>query len=190
MTDDDKVVLEARLAGIYVDGAKPTTGPIVLVAYDPAWPSLFQREAERIRVALGDAARVLEHAGSTSVPGLSAKPVIDIVLAVPDSADEASYVPSLVLRGYVLTIREPEWFQHRVFKGPDTNVNLHVFTERCEEIDRMLRFRDHLRTNDADRALYESTKRTLAKKEWAYVQAYADAKGEVVREIMARARLA
>ena len=162
-------------------------GQITLAEYDPSWPALFDREAERIRAALGDEVRLLEHAGSTSVPGLAAKPIIDIVLAVPDSSDEASYVPALEAAGYVLRIREPDWYEHRVFKGPDTNINLHVFSEGCEEIALMLSFRDHLRTNEADRELYERTKRELAAREWAYVQDYADAKTDVVKQIVARA---
>jgi GrpB-like predicted nucleotidyltransferase (UPF0157 family) len=162
-------------------------GPIALAEYDPEWPSLFEREADRIRGALGDRALILEHAGSTSVPGLASKPIIDIVLAVSDSSDEASYVPALEEAGFILRIREPEWYEHRVFKGPDTNVNLHVFSEGCEEIDRMLAFRDHLRANESDRELYERAKRELAVRDWTYVQDYADAKTEVVKEIVARA---
>ena len=130
---------------------------------------------------------LVEHTGSTSVPGLAAKPIIDITLAVPDSGDEKSYVPALEAAGYVLRIREPDWFEHRVFKGPDTNVNLHVFSDGCAEIDRMVRFRDWLRTDQADRELYERTKRELAAREWTYVQDYADAKTLVVEEIVARA---
>src|SRR6185369_2703908 len=102
-------------------------------------------EAARIRSILGPQVKLLEHAGSTSVPGLPAKPVIDIVLAVPDSSDESTYVPAMESAGYVLRIREPEWYQHRVFKGPDTDVNLHVFSVGCEEIDQMLLFRDRCR---------------------------------------------
>ncbi len=129
----------------------------------------------------------LEHAGSTSVEGLPAKPIVDMVLEVPDSADEAAYAPDLEAAGYVLRIREPDWYEHRVFKGPDTNINLHVFTAGCEETDRMLLFRDWLRANDADRALYADTKRELAARDWKYVQQYADAKTAIVAEIMARA---
>jgi GrpB-like predicted nucleotidyltransferase (UPF0157 family) len=164
-------------------------GQIRLAEYDPSWPALFDREAARIRNTLGDQVRLLEHAGSTSVPGLAAKPQIDIVLAVPDSSDEAAYVPALEAAGYVLRIREPDWYEHRLFKGPDTNINLHVFSEGCEEITVMLAFRDHLRTNEADRELYERTKRELAARDWVYVQDYADAKTQVVKEIGARARL-
>ena len=177
---------EAELRAVTVGELQPVSGPIELVEYDPAWPGLFDREAERIRAALGDRVLLLEHTGSTSVPGLAAKPIIDITLAVPDSADEDAYLPALEAAGYVLRIREPDWFEHRVFKGPDTNVNLHVFSAGCPEIDRMLRFRDWLRSNEADRELYERTKRELAAQEWAYVQDYADAKTAVVEEIVAR----
>jgi GrpB-like predicted nucleotidyltransferase (UPF0157 family) len=178
---------EEELRAVTLGELQPISGPIELVDYDPAWPGLFEREADRIRAALGDRARVLQHTGSTSVPGLVAKPIVDITLAVPNSADEDAYVPSLEAAGYVLRIREPDWYEHRVFKGPDTNVNLHVFSEGCPEIDRMLRFRDWIRSNQADRELYERMKRELAGKEWKYVQDYADAKTAVVREILTRA---
>lgn len=162
-------------------------GPVHLDDYDPSWPSLFEREAARIRVTLGGQVRLLEHVGSTSVPGLAAKPIIDMVLAVPDSTDESAYVPPMEAAGYVLRIREPEWFQHRLFKGSDTAINVHVFTDGTDEIHRMLAFRDWLRSHGDDRQLYERTKRELAARDWKYVQHYADAKSDVVAEIMDRA---
>ncbi len=162
-------------------------GPVHLDDADPAWPDWFEREARRIRAALGDRVRLLEHVGSTSVPGLAAKPIIDIVLAVADSTNESAYVPPMEAAGYVLRIREPEWFEHRLFRGQDSQVNVHVFTEGTDEIDRMLAFRDWLRSHDEDRRLYEQTKRELAARDWKYVQHYADAKSEVVAEIMDRA---
>ena len=161
--------------------------PVTLVPYNPEWPRLYEREAARIREALGDRLIRIEHTGSTSVPGLAAKPIIDITLVVADSADEASYVPQLEKAGYVLRIREPDWFEHRLFKGPDTNTNIHTFSAGSPEIERMVAFRDWLRSNDDDRDLYERTKRDLASRDWQYVQHYADAKTEVVEAIMARA---
>ena len=161
-----------------------------LVDYDPAWPRLFQREEARIRGALGSRALSIEHVGSTSVPGLAAKPKIDILLVVAYSADESTYVPALEAAGYTLQIREPDWYEHRMFKGPDTDVNLHVFSQGCEEIERMLLFRNWLRNNPDDRQLYEQTKRELAKQTWKYMQNYADAKSAVVAEIMERAKKA
>jgi GrpB-like predicted nucleotidyltransferase (UPF0157 family) len=160
---------------------------IVIVDYDPHWPELYVREAERIRSVLGARALRIEHAGSTSVPGLAAKPVVDIVLVVANSADEDAYVSALEKSGYKVRIREPEWYDHRMLKGPDTDINLHVFSFNCPEIDRMLTFRDWLRANAADRDLYGSTKRALAREQWEHVQNYADAKTSVIKEIMARA---
>jgi GrpB-like predicted nucleotidyltransferase (UPF0157 family) len=172
-----------------VDILKPLTGPITFVEYDPGWPALFEREEARIRTILGDRVVRLEHTGSTSVPGLAAKPVIDITMTVADVLDEPAYAADLEVAGYRVVIREqePDWYDHRVFKGPDTNINLHVFSAGCREMDRMVGFRDWLRTHDDDRHLYESTKRELLKRQWTYVQNYADAKGDVVEEIAARA---
>jgi GrpB-like predicted nucleotidyltransferase (UPF0157 family) len=161
-------------------------GTILLADYDPSWPELYAREDERIRGALGERAIVAEHAGSTSVPGLPAKPIIDIVLGVPDSADEPAYVPDLEAAGYRFHLREPEWHEHRLLHGPDTAVNLHVFTAGSTEIDRMLRFRDRLRGDAADRELYLATKRELAARRWGEVQDYADAKDAVVADILTR----
>jgi GrpB-like predicted nucleotidyltransferase (UPF0157 family) len=163
---------------------------IDLAEYDPEWPRLYEREEARIRAALGPRALRIVHVGSTSVPGLAAKPVIDIVLAVRDTRDEGSYVPPLEAAGYVLRIREPDWFEHRLFKGPDTNVNVHALSEGCEEIDRMVAFRDWLRAHDDDRGLHLAAKRELAARKWKYVQNYADAKSAVVRDILARSELA
>ena len=167
---------------------KQISGKIVLVDYDPAWPLQFIRENERIKSTLGAKALSIEHVGSTSVPGLPAKPVIDILLVVERSADERSYLPALETAGYVLGIREPEWHEHRMFKGPDTNINLHVFGKGDEEIERMLMFRDWLSENLADRDFYLRAKRELAEKDWKFVQNYADAKSKVVESMILRAR--
>jgi len=163
----------------------------VLVPYDASWPRSAAERLADLRRALApldpDEQFDYQHIGSTSVPGLAAKPVIDMVLVVADSRDEDAYVPQLEAAGYVLRIREPDWYEHRLFKGPDTNVNLHIFSDGCEEVERMLAFRDWLRAHDDDRELYESAKRELAAQEWRHVQNYADAKSVVVLDIMARA---
>jgi len=114
---------EEELRAAWVTEPPRLTSRIQVVDYDPEWPRLFRREAERIRAVLGERVVQLEHIGSTSVPGLAAKPIIDILLVVPDASDEPAYVPDLEAAGYVLVIREPGWFQHRCFKGPGTNVN-------------------------------------------------------------------
>jgi GrpB-like predicted nucleotidyltransferase (UPF0157 family) len=178
---------DERLTAVTVGERVPHNSTIHLARYDPEWPLQFAQLAGRIREALSDGVLQLEHVGSTSVPGLAAKPIIDIVLAVANSADEAAYVPLLERAGFVLQIREPDWFEHRLLKTPDIDGNLHVFSVGCSEIDRMVAFRDWLRAHDDDRLLYERTKRDLAVRTWRHVQNYADAKSAVVAEIMARA---
>lgn len=165
----------------------PFSGQVRLVPYDPTWPAQYEAVAARMRAAIGDRAVVLEHAGSTSVPGLAAKDQIDVVLGVPDSTDEAAYVPALEAAGFEFAIREPDWFEHRLFRGVDPKTNLHVFSADCDEIGRMLAFRDRLRAHPEDRELYEREKRRLAEQTWSTMQDYADAKTEIVREIVGRA---
>jgi GrpB-like predicted nucleotidyltransferase (UPF0157 family) len=178
---------EEQIRAATVGELKPLDGLIRVVDYDPLWPELFEREAKRIRDAMGTRMLLLEHVGSTSVPGLAAKPVIDVVMAVADSREEATYVPDLEAAGYLLRIRESDWHEHRMFKGPDTAMHLHVFSAGCPEIERMLAFRDWLRANLRDRELYAQTKQSLAQKKWKYGQNYADAKTAVVEDIMSRA---
>lgn len=175
----------AALRAVTVGELKPLNGSIILVDYDPQWPLVYANEAERIVNVLGDRALLIEHVGSTSIPALAAKPIIDIVLIVIDSRDEPAYVFDMEAAGYVLRIREPHWFEHRVFKGPDADVNLHVFSAGCPEVARMLEFRDRLRDNAADRERYEIAKRDLARRDWIYVQDYADAKTSVIEDILA-----
>jgi GrpB-like predicted nucleotidyltransferase (UPF0157 family) len=179
---------EDQIREATVGELRPMTSRIDIADYDPEWPRLFDREAQRIRAVLGDRVLQLEHIGSTSVPGLPAKPIIDMLLVIADSADEAAYVPALEAAGYVMRLREPDWHEHRLFKGPDTDVNLHVFSAGSPEIERDLIFRNRLRTNEADRELYLRTKRDLAQRDWRYAQNYADAKSPLIDEIIERAR--
>lgn len=178
---------EDRLREVTIGERKPLNGPIHLALYDPEWPAQYLMLANQIHDALGDKVLLLEHVGSTAVPGLSAKPIIDMVMAVADSADEPAYVPPLEQKGFVLRIRESDWFEHRLLKAPEIQGNLHVFSQGCDEIGRMLTFRDRLRWNEADRILYEKTKRELAGRTWRHTQGYADAKTQVVEEILGRA---
>jgi GrpB-like predicted nucleotidyltransferase (UPF0157 family) len=162
--------------------------PIHLAEPDPTWPEQYGEQAALIRTALGDRVLVLEHTGSTSVPGLPAKPIIDILLLVEDPAAEAAYVPDLEAAGFLLHLREPDWHEHRLLRGTDPAVNLHVFAAGSPEAERMLLFRDRLRDHPDELQRYARAKRELAAREWAVVQDYADAKSEVVEAIIARAR--
>ena len=171
------------LKQVTIGNVSELCGLIELKEYDPAWAALYEAERQKINNALKRNGIIIEHVGSTSVPGLCAKPIIDILLLVEDPSDEDSYVPELEKAGYAMRVREPDWYGHRMLKGTNPEVNLHVFSIGCGEAQRMLDFRDWLRTHEADRNLYADTKRCLVQKRWKYLQDYADAKSGVVREI-------
>ena len=177
--------IEERIRNSIIGGKE--SPDIVVVDYDPTWPGRFRNEAERIRAALGEAALAVEHIGSTSVPGLAAKPIIDILLVVEDSNDEPLYLPAMEEAGYVLRVRERDFHEHRMFRTADKDVHIHVFSPDSPEVDRYLLLRDRLRDNDEERELYARTKRELVNETWATMQHYAEAKTEVVEGIIARA---
>ena len=162
--------------------------PIVIDDYNPSWPSQYQKHAAVISGALGAAVLRLEHIGSTSVPGLAAKPIIDILVVVPNSADESSYLPHLEAAGYTLRVREPAFYEHRMFRTPSRNVHIHIYSPGSPEIHRNLLFRDHLRAYPADCRQYELLKRQLATRDWADINHYANAKTEFIESIITRAR--
>lgn len=168
----------------------PHRGSVHLADASPEWAREYAAVATRTRTALAGLAIEVEHVGSTSVPGLAAKPIIDVLLLVPDASDEAAYVPALEAAELLLYLREPGWHEHRLLHGSDPRVNLHVFSTGSGEAERMLLFRDRLRTHPEERERYERTKRELAARQWVQVQDYADAKSAVVEEIIARARRA
>jgi GrpB-like predicted nucleotidyltransferase (UPF0157 family) len=183
----EPVTTDEHLERITVGDVQRLDGPVALAEYDPAWAARYARLAREIGAGLGGRMLRIEHVGSTSVPGLAAKPIVDIVLVVPDSAEEADYVPPLEGAGFFVRIREPDWYEHRMLTVADRSVNLHVFGEGCSEVDRMVRFRDRLRADPAERDRYESVKRELAARRWRHLQNYADAKTAVVDEILSRA---
>jgi GrpB-like predicted nucleotidyltransferase (UPF0157 family) len=174
-----------------VNTPTPIDGQVILVEYDPEWPAMFHEQTDRIREALDDRALLVEHVGSTSVPGLVAKPCIDILLSVADAGDDAAWSPDLERAGYVLRHRELFHGEpHRVFNAPDMNVNLHVLSQGSPESARLLGFRDWLRSHPEDADRYADAKRELAARHWRTMQDYADAKDDVVREISERMRKA
>ena len=161
---------------------------IRIVDYNPDWPNQFAKHAKVIGAAISNSLLRIEHVGSTSVPGLAAKPIIDILVVVPDSANESAYLPPLEAAGYVLRVREPEWHEHRMLRTPGKNVHIHVYSAGCPEIQRNLIFRNRLRKNAEDRTRYERTKRELATKDWPDMNAYAEAKTSVIESIIAAAQ--
>jgi len=153
--------------------------------YDERWPEIFEQHRRRIADALAPASVDIAHIGSTSVPGLAAKPIVDIVVAVADITAEEDYLDALLAAGYALRVREPG---HRMVRTPERDVHVHIYERGNAAIDEYLLLRDHLRSDTADRALYESTKRALMSQQWDDMNAYADAKTDVILEIKARAR--
>lgn len=141
----------------WVSGAPPTE-TIEIAAYSSEWPAIFEASKELIALALPGIALTIEHVGSTAVPNLAAKPIIDMDLIVTDPLREEAYVPALAGLGYVLTIRERTWYQHRMLRHDRPRLNLHVFGQNCAEHARHILFRDWLRTHPEDCARYARVK--------------------------------
>lgn len=160
---------------------------IVILDYDPAWPSRFEHERKRVRQALGPTARRIVHIGSTAVPGLAAKPIVDILVTVKDPDDESSLVPALESAGYELRVREPG---HRMFRTPTRDVHVHIWADADPEVGRYLAFRDWLRHSAEDRSAYERLKRELATRQWSDMNEYANAKSGLIAEIITKAEAA
>ena len=156
---------------------------IVIAEPDPAWPARFEAERARIERALGPVR--VQHIGSTAVPGLAAKPIVDILVAVADPDDEAAFLPALQRAGYVLRVREPG---HRMLRTPERDVHVHVWAAGSPDVERHLAFRDRLREDAGARAAYEALKRDLARRDWKDMNAYADAKSELIAAITGRGR--
>lgn len=167
-----------------IGGPEPVT--VGIHDYDPSWPAAFAEHRERIRRALADRQVEIAHIGSTSVPGLAAKPIVDIVVAVADITAEEDYLDALLAAGYEMRVREPG---HRMVRTPERDVHVHVYERGARAVDEYLLLRDRLRTDAADRSLYERTKRELLQRGWDDMNAYADAKTAVIDAIKERARV-
>lgn len=177
---------QIRVARVNPDNTGQWIRAVEVVAPDPSWPYQFVQVADAIREALGDRAQEVEHVGSTSVPGLAAKPVIDVDLTVPDSADEATYVPQLEAAGFKLVIREPGWEQHRAFTWEVVRANVHVFSPAAVEPRRHLSFRDWLRSHPEDSRAYGSLKADLAQRGFTDVMLYNNAKSRFIYDLYER----
>lgn len=173
--------LKAQLDRVLVGGIEKPR--IVIGEYDPGWPARFELERDRVTAALGATALRIEHIGSTAVPGLAAKPIIDVIVTVEDPESDA-IAPALEGAGYELRVREPG---HRMFRTPARDAHVHVWRDGDPEVARYLRFRDRLRDAPEDRAAYERLKRELAAHDWGDMNEYAEAKGELIEAIIARA---
>jgi GrpB-like predicted nucleotidyltransferase (UPF0157 family) len=153
---------------------------VLMVEYDPSWPKLYEEHRDRILNAIGDSVRMVEHIGSTAVPGLAAKPIIDVMVTVDDPDDETRYLGPLEDAGYELRVREGG---HRMLRTPERDVQVHIWQAGSDDERRQLVFRDHLRSHPADREAYEALKRSLAGR-WPDVNYYAEAKGPFIRRVV------
>ncbi len=176
---------DGELDTVLIGGREPVT--IRVVDYDPAWPERFAAQRARIVSALGPLARRVEHIGSTAVPGLAAKPIVDVLVEVDDANDENSFRAALEQAGYELRVREAG---HRMFRTPARDVHVHLWSAGDGEVADYLLLRDWLRAHVEDRIRYERVKRDLAARSWPDMNYYADAKGPVIAQILARARSA
>lgn len=162
---------------------------IVLTPYDPVWPSRFDRESEFIRHALRPQTAVIEHIGSTSIPGLAAKPVIDILLGLPSFDLAPVVVEQMVAAGFIyLPDYEDGMPFRRLFIREEEGKrisNVHAVEVDTPFWIRHLAFRDHLRSNPETRMAYQQLKLDLASREWDSVNDYAQAKTDFIRGIEA-----
>jgi len=177
----DRADLNAYLDQVLIGGREQVA--ITIADYDPAWPARFESERVRIEAELGDLPIRIEHIGSTAVPGLAAKPIVDILVTVDNPDDEAAFAPALVHAGYELRVREAG---HRMFRTPRRDVHVHVWADDDAEVGRYLALRDRLRASRDDRAAYERLKRELASRDWDDMNHYAEAKGELIEALIAR----
>lgn len=175
MADTEQPIDDAFLIG------GPEHREILLVPYDSSWPAHYEAQRQRIKAALGATARRIEHIGSTAVPGLLAKPILDVLVVIGDVEDEAAYLAPLEAVGYVLRVREPG---HRMLRTVDLGVHVHLWSEGAPAIEWHLAFRDRLRVSGEDRDRYAATKRELAARDWPTMNHYADAKTDVIQQIL------
>lgn len=175
----DEEIAQARVAPV-------APARVEVVPPDPGWADDYERVRAQVLDALGARALSVQHVGSTAVPGLWAKPVIDVDVTVADSGDEASYLPDLEAAGFVLTVREPEWQQHRCLRGPAPVANVHVWSPGSVEPKRHAAFRDWLIEHEDDRAAYGELKARLADQGFTDVMDYNTAKGGVIYDTYER----
>jgi GrpB-like predicted nucleotidyltransferase (UPF0157 family) len=167
-----------------VGGVEPLK--VGLGDYDPCWVDVYHSHRDRIREAI-PVEVTIEHIGSTAVPGLAAKPIVDICVVVDDITAEEDYLDPLLTAGYELRVREPG---HRLMRTPARDVHVHLYPRGHPAIVDYLLLRDRLRSHSDERSRYERVKRSLIEQQWDDMNAYAEAKTEVISAIKARARAA
>ncbi len=162
--------------------------PIEIVDYDPSWPDRFAEWRDRLSAELGTVALRIEHVGSTAVPGLAAKPILDIQVTVVDLEDEGAYVPAIDRAGVALRSRDAAHRYFRPAPGRPRDVQIHVCAAGGDWERDHLDFRDYLRSNDEARDAYGNLKKALAVQYPDDRLAYTEAKTAFVTDALCRAR--
>jgi GrpB-like predicted nucleotidyltransferase (UPF0157 family) len=178
---------ESVTAGARIIGADRTTDPIEIVGYDPAWPARYEEMRARLAGALGPTAVRIDHVGSTAVPGLAAKPIIDIQVSVPDVADATPFKQPIEAQGFASRMIEPGHHYFRPPPGLPRDYQVHVCTIGSDWERRHLLFRDYLRADPETRAGYERMKRDMATRFTNDRLGYNDAKGPFIEAALERA---
>lgn len=191
---DERDRLKERALPVMTPGFETIRGsgresrePVEIVPYDPAWPVRFVGWRDTLAGALDSIAPRIEHVGSTSVPGLAAKPVIDIQVSVENLADESTYVTAIESVGVQLRSRDDEHRFFRPFAGRPRDVHIHVCPGGSQWERRHLLFRDYLRADPTARESYTMAKAELASRWRDDRIAYADAKTEIIEQLLVQA---
>ncbi|WP_209008818.1 GrpB family protein [Pseudovibrio japonicus] len=166
----------------------PEKREIKIERYNPRWPEIYEVHKEKVSKAFSGIEHRTEHIGSTSVNGLAAKPIVDMLVVISDPGNEKLYREAMENQGYQLRVREPDFDEHRMFRTFEQDVHIHVFPEGSKEVERYLLFRDHLRRHADVRSGYEALKRKQSEKNWSDMNAYAEAKTEFIETIICEAK--
>jgi GrpB-like predicted nucleotidyltransferase (UPF0157 family) len=162
--------------------------PIEILGYRDEWPALFEDERSRLRKEVGDQTIAIEHFGSTSVPGLAAKPIIDICPVVPDMSAAHACKPALLDLGYQFNAERENWLAFERYDGSSQQYNVHLHPRGSTRLERILLFRDYLRDHSHARAAYAAAKRHAAAVHPNDTSAYNDAKDDIAECLVTAAR--
>jgi GrpB-like predicted nucleotidyltransferase (UPF0157 family) len=164
-------------------------GKVILSEYDPKWPIEFEKEKKLITSAVGPVDILIEHVGSTAVAGLCAKPIIDILIGIPNFADGFSLVAPLEEIGYEFKGKNGIIGRHFFAKGLLRTHHIHMVEKNSTFWKEHVLFRDFLRNNDIDKQKYALLKKNLAQAYKSDRDGYTNAKADFIRSIIQKAQV-
>jgi GrpB-like predicted nucleotidyltransferase (UPF0157 family) len=164
--------------------------PVVLVPHDPRWARAFEEARAAIMVACGECVLDVLHVGSTAIPGIAAKPVIDMMALLRRHEDGFACVPAMAASGFEFRGEAGLGGRHFFRKGHPRTQHVHMYQSDHPEVGRHVRFRDYLRQHPDEASAYEALKRALATRFGSDRRAYSDAKSEFCARIEQLARAA